>query len=107
VPVVGPFTYKAGMIVNVQGPLLVTLLTVVWGVGNIPWNDTDKFQFKYLNLRHLLHQSTVKPTEITDQLCHLGLAYFRALRTKFSRIEQATVKFALEQAIKFQRGTEV
>jgi len=92
VAVVGPFTYKTGMIVKFQGLLLVTLLTVVWGEGNITssqlkfpdeftsifaaaastyqiegaWNDTGKLQFKYLNLRHLLQQSTVKPTEITD-----------------------------------------
>jgi hypothetical protein len=90
VAVLGPFTYKTGMIVNFQGILLVTLLTVVWGVGNIAstqlkfpdevmfpaatstyqiegaWNDTGKFQLKYLNLRHSLNQSTVKPTEITD-----------------------------------------
>jgi hypothetical protein len=85
-----PINYKAGMIFNFQGLLLVTLSTVVWGVGNIPssqlkfpdefifaaatsayqiegvWNDTGKFKFKYLNLRHLLQQLTVKPTEITD-----------------------------------------
>jgi hypothetical protein len=90
VAVFGPITYKAGMIVNFQGLFLVTLLIVVWGVGNIPssqlkfpdefmfaaatsayqiegaWNDTGKCQFKYLNLHHLLHQSTVKPIEITD-----------------------------------------
>jgi hypothetical protein len=94
VAVVGPITYEAGMIVNFQGLNLVTLLTVVWVVGNNPssqlkfldefmfaaatsvyqiegaWNDTGKFQFKYLNLRHLLQQSTVKPTEITDYICH-------------------------------------
>jgi hypothetical protein len=90
VAVVGLIIYKAGMIVNFQGLLLVTLLTVVWGVDNIPssqlkfpdqfmfatatsayqiegaWNDTGKFQFKYLNLRHLLQQTIVKSTEITD-----------------------------------------
>ena len=90
VAVVGPITYKASIIGNFQGLLLVTLLTVVWGVGNIPssrlkfpddfifataasayqiegaWNDTGKFQFKYLNLLHLLQQSIVKSTEITD-----------------------------------------
>ena len=68
--VVGPIAYKADVIVNFQGVLLVTLVTVVWEVGNIPssqlkfpdvfmlataasayqiegaWNDTGKFQFK-------------------------------------------------------------